>query len=204
LTGPEADCALSSRLRARLSLTKKGTLFLDCPFSVHAFNSLGRRSIVRLIFDLDGGNLEHTPPQAGRRPTRQVEAIFPTGAYRLPGVNVGVDQTVVVGIAVATAIGLVAFFHRTHLGLQTRAVVGDRDLTELVGASSRRVTTFSWMLGCSFAALSGILFSPFIQLDSLRSPSSWSRPSAPPWSGGSDPSPSPTWGPTASGAGQGA
>jgi branched-subunit amino acid ABC-type transport system permease component len=99
--------------------------------------------------------------------TRQVTAIFPTSTYRLPGVNVGVDQTVVVAAAIAVAIGLAFFFRATHLGLQTRAVVGDRELTELVGTNARFVTTASWMLGCALAALSGILFSPFIQLDSL-------------------------------------
>ena len=99
--------------------------------------------------------------------TRQVAPIFPTGTYRLPGVNVGVDQTLVVVVAVTVGILLAVFFHRTHLGLQTRAVVGDRNLTELVGTSARRVTSLSWMLGCSLAALSGVLFSPFIQLDSL-------------------------------------
>ena len=99
--------------------------------------------------------------------TRQVAPIFPTGTYRLPGVNVGVDQTLVVVIAVGVGILLAVFFNRTHLGLQTRAVVGDRNLTELVGTNSRRVTSLSWMLGCSLAALSGVLFSPFIQLDSL-------------------------------------
>jgi branched-subunit amino acid ABC-type transport system permease component len=99
--------------------------------------------------------------------TRQVRAIFPTGTYRVPGVNVGIDQTIVVAVAVAAGIALAYFFRRTHLGLQTRAVVGDRELTELVGTNASRVTTFSWMLGCAFAALSGVLFAPFIQLDSL-------------------------------------
>ena len=80
--------------------------------------------------------------------TRQVAGIFPTETYRVPGVNVGIDQTIVVAIAVAAGIALAYFFRRTHLGLQTRAVVGDRDLTELVGTNAGRVTTFSWMLGC--------------------------------------------------------
>lgn len=99
--------------------------------------------------------------------TRQVEPLFPSRTYRLPGLNVGYDQTLVVGIAVTAGIGLAYFFRKTHLGLQTRAVVGDRDLTEMVGTNARLVTTFSWMLGCAFAALSGVLFAPFIQLDSL-------------------------------------
>jgi branched-subunit amino acid ABC-type transport system permease component len=99
--------------------------------------------------------------------TRQVAPLFPTRTYRLADVNVGYDQTIVVLIAVAAAFGLVAFFRFTRLGLQTRAVVGDRDLTEMVGTNAGLVTTISWMLGSAFAALSGILFSPFVQLDSL-------------------------------------
>ena len=99
--------------------------------------------------------------------TRQVAPIFPTSTYRLPGVNVGIDQTIVIGIALMAGLVLAVFFRSTHLGLQTRAVVGDPNLTELVGTNSRFVTSFSWMLGCAFAALSGILFAPFIQLDSL-------------------------------------
>ena len=99
--------------------------------------------------------------------TRQVAPIFPTTTYRLPGVNVGIDQTIVIGIALLAGLVLAVFFRSTHLGLQTRAVVGDPNLTELVGTNSSLVTSFSWMLGCAFAALSGILFAPFIQLDSL-------------------------------------
>jgi ABC-type branched-subunit amino acid transport system permease subunit len=99
--------------------------------------------------------------------TRPFAALFPTRTYRLPGVNVGIDQTIVVGVALAAGVGLAAFFRHVHLGLQTRAVVGDRELTELMGTNSRLVTTLSWMLGCSFAALSGILLSPFTNLDSL-------------------------------------
>jgi branched-subunit amino acid ABC-type transport system permease component len=99
--------------------------------------------------------------------TREVRSIFPTWTYRLPGINVGIDQTIVVGVAIAGAIGLSVFFRRTHLGLQTRAVVCDRDLTEMVGTNSTRVTTLSWMLGCSFAALAGMLIAPFVQLDAV-------------------------------------
>jgi branched-subunit amino acid ABC-type transport system permease component len=99
--------------------------------------------------------------------TRAVAPIFPTNTYRLFGVVVGVDQTIVVAIAVAVGVLLAVFARRTHLGLQTRAVVDDKNLTELVGTNSRFVTSFSWVLGSGIAALSGILFAPFVSLDSL-------------------------------------
>ena len=46
-------------------------------------------------------------------------------------------------------------------------MVDDADLTELMGTSSARVTTFTWMLGCSFAALSGVLLAPFLGVDAV-------------------------------------
>ncbi len=99
--------------------------------------------------------------------TRQVAAIFPTRGFEVSGVRIGYDQTIVVVIAVVAGLALAAFFRRTHLGLATRAVVGDRDLTELVGTDARAVTTFSWVLGSAFAALSGVLFAPVVGLDAV-------------------------------------
>jgi branched-subunit amino acid ABC-type transport system permease component len=99
--------------------------------------------------------------------SRRIAPIFPTSTYRVFGVQVGIDQTLVVAVALGAALALVLFFRGTSLGLQTRAVVSDRSLTGLTGVNPGRVTTLAWMLGCSFAALSGILFAPFIGLDSL-------------------------------------
>jgi branched-subunit amino acid ABC-type transport system permease component len=98
---------------------------------------------------------------------RQAEPILPQGRFRLGGVYVGVDQAFVVAIAALAAVGLALFFRRSHLGLQTRAVIADGELTELVGADSRRITAFSWMLGSAFAAVSGILLAPTIGLDAV-------------------------------------
>ena len=99
--------------------------------------------------------------------SRRVEPFFPTGTYRIFDLNVGIDQTLVVGIALVAGLALMWFFRRTHLGLQTRAVVDNRTLAGLTGTRPASVTRFSWMLGASFAAISGILFAPFIGLDSL-------------------------------------
>jgi branched-subunit amino acid ABC-type transport system permease component len=99
--------------------------------------------------------------------TRPVDPIFPTWTYRLPGVNVGIDQTITVAIAAAAGLILVMFFRRTRLGLHTRAVVDDPNLTELNALNSSRITTFSWMLGSAFAALSGVLLAPVLGLDAV-------------------------------------
>ena len=99
--------------------------------------------------------------------TRRIQPIFPTGTYRVFDVNVGIDQTLVVGLALAAGVGLIVFFRFTRLGLRTRAVVSDRSLTGLTGVNASAVTTCSWMIGCAFAATSGILFAPYIGVDSL-------------------------------------
>ena len=98
---------------------------------------------------------------------RRVRPIFPTWTFKIPGANVGIDQVIVVGIAVVAGIALVAYLHGTHVGLQNRAVVADRELAELVGTNSRAVTARAWMLGCAFAAVAGIIFAPFVQLDTV-------------------------------------
>ena len=96
---------------------------------------------------------------------RALASLFPRTTFSAPGVRVGWDQLIVVGVSVAGALALVLFFRGTHLGLQTRAVVEDATLAESQGVDSRRVTSASWMLGTAFAALSGILIAPFLGLD---------------------------------------
>jgi Branched-chain amino acid ABC-type transport system, permease components len=97
----------------------------------------------------------------------RVDPFFSRSTYRLPGVNVTYEQTFVVLISIAVGLALIAFFRFTTLGLKTRAVVSDRELTALVGTNPPTVTVFSWMLGCSFAALSAILIVPALGLDSV-------------------------------------
>ena len=96
-----------------------------------------------------------------------VDPYFPTSTFRLPGVSVGYDQLLVVVISVSLALALAVFFSRTSLGVQTRAVVDNPKLTELSRHNARGITTMSWMLGSSLAALSGILLAPFIGLDAV-------------------------------------
>jgi branched-subunit amino acid ABC-type transport system permease component len=99
--------------------------------------------------------------------TRTLAPVFPHSTFRLPGVNVGWDQVILVVIAVVAGAGLAVFFRYSRLGIQTRAVVDDPGLTELEGLDSGLITTFSWMLGCSFAALAGVLLAPLIGVDAV-------------------------------------
>ena len=97
---------------------------------------------------------------------RRVEPFLPQSTFRLPGVNVGWDQAILVVIAAASGLGLALFF-RTRFGVLTRAVVDDRDLSLLARVDAGRVTTASWVIGCSFAALSGVLLAPLLGVDAV-------------------------------------
>jgi branched-subunit amino acid ABC-type transport system permease component len=97
-----------------------------------------------------------------------IEPYFPLDRHKLGDVFVTTEQLLVVAIVLAVGLALVAFFRFTSLGLKTRAVVTNRELTGLVGTNSGAVTTGSWILGCVIAALSAILFVPTLGLDPVN------------------------------------
>lgn len=63
-------------------------------------------------------------------------------------------------VAVALAIGLRILLFRTRVGVAMRAVVDNRELAALGGARSTVLSSVAWALGCSLAALAGILLAP--------------------------------------------
>jgi branched-chain amino acid transport system permease protein len=69
-------------------------------------------------------------------------------------------RLITVVLAVALAIGLRILLFHTRLGIAMRAVVDNRDLALLEGARSAVLSSFAWALGCSLAALAGILLAP--------------------------------------------
>jgi len=100
--------------------------------------------------------------------TQTIGAMFSRETlFRFRGLNVTVEQAVISLIAAALFALLILFFSRTHLGLATRAVVEDPELTGLAGTDRRKVTAFAWAMGCALAGLSGILVTPLIGLDAV-------------------------------------
>jgi len=67
---------------------------------------------------------------------------------------------ITVVLAVGLAIGLRILLFRTRIGIAMRAVVDNRELAALGGARSAVLSSFAWALGCSLAALAGILLAP--------------------------------------------
>lgn len=92
---------------------------------------------------------------------------FPLTNVTVFDTNVGYDQLITIGIAVSALALLTVVFRRTRVGLQMRAVVDDSHLLSLTGVPPQRVRAVAWMVGSSFAAMTGILFAPTVGLDSL-------------------------------------
>src|SRR5438067_1882880 len=92
---------------------------------------------------------------------------LPTGIVKLPGVNVRLDQLIVSAFVLVAVVGLYLFFTRTKLGLSMQAVVDDPALLGLQSINPVRVRRFAWLIGSSFAALSGMLLAPTLGLDAF-------------------------------------
>jgi branched-chain amino acid transport system permease protein len=96
---------------------------------------------------------------------RSMPPIFGSGGFSpIEGLQVTNDQLATIIIAIAVAAGLWFLFKRTSIGTIMRAVVDDRDLTEMHGVDPRKVTSISWALGCSLAALAAILIAPGLSM----------------------------------------
>jgi branched-subunit amino acid ABC-type transport system permease component len=92
---------------------------------------------------------------------------LPTRSYELAGVNIGADQLITMAVALASAVGLSLFFRFSKLGTSMRSVVDDPELLSLTGTNPIQVRAVAWMIGSSFATLSGILIAPALGLDAV-------------------------------------
>jgi branched-chain amino acid transport system permease protein len=76
------------------------------------------------------------------------------------GVNVSWHEGLAFVLAAVVAGALWYLLRRTRAGITMRAVVDDRPLAMLNGARPDRSALAAWALGCSLAALAGILLAP--------------------------------------------
>ncbi len=90
-----------------------------------------------------------------QRPTAR---FFQGSKFTVFGVYVSWHEATAMLLALGVALALRLLLHRTGIGIAMRAAVDDRDLAMLNGARPNRGSMLAWALGCSLAALSGILF----------------------------------------------
>jgi ABC-type branched-subunit amino acid transport system ATPase component/branched-subunit amino acid ABC-type transport system permease component len=87
--------------------------------------------------------------------------------FRVGGVNVSYPQLWVTLFGVLSAVAVFGLFRFTRIGLAMRAVVDDPDLVAMQATSPEKVRRVSWIIGCTFAAASGVLVLPFIGLNAI-------------------------------------
>lgn len=98
---------------------------------------------------------------------QQVAPFLPTGTVKIVGVHVGYDQLIVVAASLVVLAVLLVFFRRNRVGVAMRAVVDDRDLVRQAGFSASAISSLTWAMGCMLAGLAGVLFIPFVGLDTI-------------------------------------
>ena len=79
-------------------------------------------------------------------------------AFDLASVTIGWDDIITLGIGAVSATALFLFFRLSRLGTAMRGVVDDPQLLSMAGTSPNTVRRASWVIGSSFAAMSGVLF----------------------------------------------
>ncbi|MDX6234008.1 MAG: branched-chain amino acid transport system permease protein livM, partial [Nocardioidaceae bacterium] len=86
--------------------------------------------------------------------------LFPGRKVRIFDVSISWHQGLAFLLAGMVALGLRLLLYRTRVGLDMRASVDSRPLAMLHGARPDRAATLAWSIGCSLAALAGILTAP--------------------------------------------
>jgi branched-chain amino acid transport system permease protein len=89
-----------------------------------------------------------------------------TRPYFIGDVPITRHELITIIVAVLVAIGLRYLLYHTRAGIAMRAAVDDRPLAALHGARPDQSSMLAWAIGCSLAALSGILFVGTIDLAS--------------------------------------
>ena len=98
---------------------------------------------------------------------RPLERFFPGKFVEIFDVRMSWHSVGAFGLAALVALGLRFLLRSTRVGITMRAVVDDRGLTALNGARPDRSSMLAWSLGCSLAALAGVLLAPLQTLTHL-------------------------------------
>lgn len=99
--------------------------------------------------------------------TLRSPAFLPTRTISIAGLNVGIDQLIIMGIGLVCTAGLARLFKATPLGRAMRGVVDNAELLALTGESPTKVRRWAWVIGTALAGLSGILLAPTVGLDTF-------------------------------------
>jgi branched-subunit amino acid ABC-type transport system permease component len=147
-------CVLVLAPLASLLLERMARRLADAPVAMKVVATVGLVvGIQQVIIIRYGASPIHTNP------------FLPTRTFRVIGVNVGIDQVIVMAIALAGMVALAWLLVATRMGRSMEAVVDQPELLALTGASPVKVRRRAWLIGTAFAGLSGVLLAPTVGLD---------------------------------------
>ncbi|WP_256789076.1 branched-chain amino acid ABC transporter permease/ATP-binding protein [Frankia sp. AvcI1] len=94
--------------------------------------------------------------------TRVVPQYLPQSSFHLGSTPITAAQVIIAVLGVTATAALAVFFRRARLGAAMRAVVDDGPLLDAAGTSALSVRRWSWIIGATFAATSGVLLAPLL------------------------------------------
>jgi ABC-type branched-subunit amino acid transport system ATPase component/branched-subunit amino acid ABC-type transport system permease component len=99
--------------------------------------------------------------------TITIPPFLPQETFTLGSVVIGYDQVTIIALSLLVTGLLYAFFRLSRLGTAMRAVVDNPILLASLGTNPVAVRRVAWVIGTTFACLSGVLLVPLVGLDSL-------------------------------------
>src|SRR5262249_26474405 len=91
--------------------------------------------------------------------------LAPGHHVRIGGTTVDWASIITFAVAVVSTLVLTVFFRISRRGVAMRAVVDNPELLDIEGTSPSATRRLGWVIGCSLAAASGVLFAPLLPLD---------------------------------------
>jgi branched-chain amino acid transport system permease protein len=101
------------------------------------------------------------------RTGRRVQPFFVGKQVTVGGVVLSYHQLVVIAAAIVVPLALWAFLRLARTGVAMRAVVDDRELAALTGASPSTVGLLGWAMGAGLAGLAGVLLVSQVELNAI-------------------------------------
>lgn len=86
-----------------------------------------------------------------------VPRMFGLTPFNLGSLKFDTEQVGLLATVLVVAAALYLLFRKTFLGTSIRAVVDRRELAELAAIDANRVSQVAWSLGCTLAALTGLI-----------------------------------------------
>jgi ABC-type branched-subunit amino acid transport system ATPase component/branched-subunit amino acid ABC-type transport system permease component len=103
----------------------------------------------------------------GSTSTDIVPQFLPVNGVNFDGATLTVADVILFAVPLLATIGLYCYFRIARTGVAMRAVVDNADLLDLAGTNPVSTRRRAWVIGATFAALSGVLVAPLLaQIDS--------------------------------------